>query len=114
MAVAMPVFRPKQSDRLAAHVELAAAHVDPALGRLAEGDDAGVEPVDERAEGQEIQRAVGTDVQAVFHCRLLMRLLVRPTIPGPRGSGKRVEGRPKLTGGRRAPRAVYATCASAP
>ncbi len=56
-----PCCRRKQSARLAAHVELAAAHVDRALRRLAEGDDAGVEPVHERAEREEVERAVGAD-----------------------------------------------------
>ena len=57
MALAMPVFRPKQSARLAATVELAAADVDVALVRLAERDDAGVQAMDQGAEGQEIERA---------------------------------------------------------
>jgi hypothetical protein len=59
----MPVFRRKQSDRLAATIELAAADVDVALGRLAERDDARIQAVDERAEGQEIQRAFLRNVQ---------------------------------------------------
>jgi hypothetical protein len=31
--------------------------MDPAFGGLAEGDDAGIEAVDERTEGQKVQRA---------------------------------------------------------
>ena len=45
-------------------VELAPAHVDRALGGLAEGDHPRVQAVDERAQGQEVQGAVRTDVQA--------------------------------------------------
>ena len=63
----MPVCRRKQSARLAAHVELAAADVDLAFGRLAEGDDAGVETMDQSAEGHKIQRALFGDIQAMFH-----------------------------------------------
>ena len=65
MAVAMPVSRPKQSARFAATVELAAADVDLALGGLAERDDARIQAVDQRAERQEIQRAVLGNVQTV-------------------------------------------------
>ena len=48
-------------------VEFAAADVDVAMRRLAERDDARVEPVDQRAEREKIKRAGGFDVQAVFH-----------------------------------------------
>ena len=48
-------------------IELAAADVDVALGRLAKRDDARIEAVDERAEGQEIQRAIFGNVQTFAH-----------------------------------------------
>ena len=48
-------------------VEFAAADVDRARGGLAERDDAGIEAVDERAEGHKVQGAARGDVQAVFH-----------------------------------------------
>ena len=38
-------------------VELAAADVDLALGRLAEGDDAGIETMDQGAQGHKVQAA---------------------------------------------------------
>ena len=66
----MPVCKPKQSARLAAHVELAAADVDLALGRLAERDDARVEAVHQRAERHEIERAVLPNIEAVIHSSL--------------------------------------------
>jgi hypothetical protein len=56
-------------------IELTAADVDLAFGRLAEGNDARVEAMDQRAERDEIQRAFGVaprglcgvDVKSVFH-----------------------------------------------
>jgi hypothetical protein len=47
-------------------VEFAAADVDVAVRRLAERDDARIKPVNQRAEGQEIQRAFLGD----FDCKL--------------------------------------------
>jgi hypothetical protein len=41
--------------------------VDSAFRGLAEWDDAGIETVDERAEGQEVQRAFWGDVQTFAH-----------------------------------------------
>ncbi len=58
MAVATPVFRPKAIRQIRGDVELAAAHVDLALGRFAERNDSRVQPVDQRAERQKIERAV--------------------------------------------------------
>ena len=52
-------------------VELAAGDVDLAARRFAEGDDAGVEAVDERAERDEVQRALLLDVQTVTHLSIL-------------------------------------------
>ena len=72
----MPVCRRKQSARLAATVELAAADVDLALGRLAERDDARVEAMDQGAEGHEVQRAARTDIQTIFHCNLFLTPVV--------------------------------------
>ncbi len=46
------------------YVELATADVDLTLGRLAERDVPRVEPVNDRAQGQKIQRSIGADVQA--------------------------------------------------
>ena len=40
------------------HVELAAADVDLALGGLAEGDDARVQAMDQRAQRHQVQRAL--------------------------------------------------------
>ena len=48
-------------------VELAAADVDLALGGLAEGDDARVEAMHQRAEGHQIQRAILRDIQTMIH-----------------------------------------------
>jgi hypothetical protein len=45
------------------HVELAAADVDAALGRFAEGDDARIEPVHQRAQGDQVQGAFRGDDQ---------------------------------------------------
>jgi hypothetical protein len=59
----MPVFRPKQSERF--DVELAAAHVNVAARRFAERHDAGIEAMDKRAKGDEVQGAGRTDVEAV-------------------------------------------------
>ena len=53
-------------------VEFAAADVDLALGGLAERDDAGIEAMDQRAEGQKVQRAFFGDVQTIFHSIFLM------------------------------------------
>ena len=53
-------------------VEFAAADVDVALGGLAERDDAGIETMDQGAEGQEVQRAFFGDVQTIFHSVFLM------------------------------------------
>ena len=63
----MPVFSRKQSDEVGGDVEFAAADVDVAVGGLAERDDARIEAMDQRAQGQEIQGAVRTNVQTVFH-----------------------------------------------
>ena len=52
------------------HVELAAADVDLALRRLAKGDDARVEAMDQRAEGQEVQGAVLGECSNHFSFRL--------------------------------------------
>jgi len=45
-------------------VEFATADVDLAFRGLAEGNDAGVDAVHERAQGDDVQSAVGTDIQA--------------------------------------------------
>ena len=49
-------------------VELAAADMDFALAGLAEGDDARVKAVDQRAQGHQVKRATWRDIQAIFHC----------------------------------------------
>ena len=46
----MPVFMPKAIRQVRRDVELAAADVDLALGRLAKRDDARIQPVNQRAE----------------------------------------------------------------
>jgi hypothetical protein len=48
-------------------VELAAAHVDDAGMRLAKRDDAGVETVNEGAEREKIERAIGSNLQRLGH-----------------------------------------------
>ena len=55
----MPVRRRKQSDRL--------ADVNVAVGGLAEGDDARVQTVDQRAQGKEVEGALVTDIQTSAH-----------------------------------------------
>ncbi|MCX7005752.1 MAG: hypothetical protein NTY53_00580 [Kiritimatiellaeota bacterium] len=45
--------------------------MDVAVRRLAERDDARIEAVDQRAERQEVERAIGTDIQTIFHHFLL-------------------------------------------
>ena len=57
-------------------VKFAAADVNLALGRLAERDDAGVEPMDEGAERDEVQRAVRADVQTILHGNLFLTQMV--------------------------------------
>ena len=49
------------------HIELAAADMDLAFGGLAEGNDAWIEAVDERAEREEIERASWANIQTVVH-----------------------------------------------
>ena len=56
-------------------VEFAAADVDLALGGLAEGDDARVEPMDQGAEGHEVQRPTLRDVQAMLHDNVVSRMM---------------------------------------
>ena len=56
-------------------VELAAADVDLALGRLAEGNDARIEAMDQRAQGEKIQCAFWFDIQSVFHWVLLFQMI---------------------------------------
>ena len=48
-------------------VELAAAHVDGARRGFSERDDAGVEPVDQRAQGEEVERASGRNLEGLSH-----------------------------------------------
>jgi len=48
-------------------VELTAGDVDLAFGGLAEGDDSGVEAMDERAEGEEVEVGLWRDVEWIAH-----------------------------------------------
>ena len=68
----MPVFRRKQSDRLAAQLNSPPLTWMCALRGLAERDDAGIEAVDECAEGQEVQRAFLGDIQTFAHVVILI------------------------------------------
>ncbi len=72
-------------------VEFAAADVDLAFRGLAEGDDAGVETMDQGAEGQEIQRPTLGDIQAKLHDNVVWLSCAK-------GGGM---SRKKLTGGRK-------------
>ena len=67
---------PEAVGEIGGNVEFAATDVDVAVRRLAERDDAGVKPVDESAEGQEIQIAIGADIQTILHSFLPVRGLV--------------------------------------
>lgn len=49
------------------YIELAPADVNLAFGGFTEGNDAGVQAVDKRTKGEEVECAVRPDVQAVFH-----------------------------------------------
>ena len=68
MAVAMPVLQAEAVGQVGGDVELAAADVDVAVRRLAERDDAGIEPMDQRAEGHKIQRAIRTGCSDHISC----------------------------------------------
>ena len=57
-------------------VELAAADMDLAGTRLAEGNDAGVQTMHERAEGHQVERALGKNVEPAFHDAGILRQLV--------------------------------------
>ena len=59
--------KPEAIRQISRHVKLAAAYVDFASGGFSKWDDTGIEPVDERAEGKEIKRAVLPDVKSVIH-----------------------------------------------
>ncbi len=75
-------------------VELPAADVDLALSRLAERDDARIKPMDQSAEGQEVQRASLKDVQATHSD------VVAPSCPKERrGVCQKVDRRGKHSGG---------------
>src|SRR4051812_17271914 len=56
--------QPKARGEVRGDVELAAAHVNGALGCLAKGHDARIEPVHERAERHEIERAVRPNIES--------------------------------------------------
>ena len=59
---------PEAVGEIGRDVEFAAADVNIAMSRLAEGDDPWIETMDEGAEGKEVQRASRTDIQTIFHC----------------------------------------------
>ena len=61
---------PEAIGEIGRDVELAAADVDVAMRRFAERDDAGVEAMDEGAEGTEIECALCGDVETVVHLRV--------------------------------------------
>ena len=63
----MPVSHAKAVRQVGGDVELAAADVDLAAVRLAERDDPRVQPVDQGAQGHEVQRAVLKDIQTILH-----------------------------------------------
>ena len=60
-------LQPEAIREIGRDVEFTAADVDVAVGGFPEGNDSGIETMDQCAEGQEVQGAVRTDVQAVFH-----------------------------------------------
>ena len=72
MAVAIPVVMRKQSARFAATLNSPPLTWMRHSRRLAEGDRAGIEPMDQGAEGQEVQGAAGADGQGGGHARVLM------------------------------------------
>ena len=63
MALAMPVAQAEAVRQVRGAVEFAAADVDLALGGLAEGDDARIEAMDQRAQREQVQRAAGWNVE---------------------------------------------------
>ncbi len=63
----MPVLSSKAVGQIGGAVELAAAHVDVAAAGLAKGDDAGIQPMDQRAQRQKIQITRSRNVESVFH-----------------------------------------------
>ena len=67
MAVAMPVCSPKTIRQVRGDVEFAAADVDLAFGGFAEGNDAGVQPMDQRAQRNEVEASAVRNIQSVFH-----------------------------------------------
>ena len=56
------------------HIEFAAAHMDLALARLAERNDTWIQAMNQSAEGQQVERAIGADIQTIAHPYLLLSL----------------------------------------
>jgi len=52
------------------HIKFAAAHVNLAMCRLAERNNAGVQTMDQRAQRQKVQRALVTNLQTIAHAIL--------------------------------------------
>ena len=67
------------------HVEFAAADVDLAFGGFAKWDDSRVEPMDQGAERQKVQRPGSRNIQAVLHRRETARNPARCLAENPRG-----------------------------
>jgi hypothetical protein len=67
--------------------------VDSAFRGFAEGDDAGIEAVDECAEGQKVQRAFWGDVQTFAHDVVLMiEMFCHLTFPTEFQNDRKVQG----------------------
>ncbi len=66
----MPVLRPKQSARFAAQLNSPPLTWIVQFVALRNGMMPGIEPVDERAERDEVERAGGLDVETVLHAFL--------------------------------------------
>jgi len=56
------------------NIEFAAAHVDLARRRFTEGDDPGIQTVDQCPQRHQIQRTLGTNLQSVAHGLVLLLL----------------------------------------
>src|SRR5206468_11313811 len=59
--------QPEAIRQIGGDIKFRAADMDLAFRRFAERDDTGVQPVDQSAERQEIQRSLWRNVQPVFH-----------------------------------------------
>ena len=92
MAVAMPVRKSEAVGEVGGDVVFAAGDVDLDGACLAEGDNAGIEPVYQRTEGQEVQlMRPGLEGQTVHVCTPLSLLGEGPEVKA-LGKRKQSEG----------------------